>query len=53
MADDSQHGVFVNLLDNPERFTGYIGSSPGRIWRAIYSENCFKCALWRGICSLP
>lgn len=40
--DESQHGVFVNLLDNPERFTGYIGSSPGRIWRAIYSENCFR-----------
>lgn len=40
--DESNNGVFVNLLDNPERFTGYIGSSPGRIWRAMYSENCFK-----------
>ena len=35
-------GVYVNLLDNPERFTGYAGPSAGRIWKSIYEENCFN-----------
>ena len=33
--------VYVNLLRNPERFTGYEGYSARRIWDAIYGENCF------------
>ena len=33
--------VYVDLLANPERFTGYVGDSPHRIWEAIYLENCF------------
>ncbi|CAG0919955.1 unnamed protein product [Notodromas monacha] len=33
---------FVDLLINPERFTGYRGPSAHRIWRSIYEENCFK-----------
>ncbi|EDQ90965.1 uncharacterized protein MONBRDRAFT_31634 [Monosiga brevicollis MX1] len=32
---------YVNLVDNPERFTGYSGRSPAQIWKAIYGENCF------------
>jgi len=32
----------VDLLENPERHTGYEGESPQRIWRAIYEENCFQ-----------
>ncbi|CAG8637303.1 20448_t:CDS:10, partial [Racocetra persica] len=36
--------VFVNLLENPERFTGYAGASAGRVWKAIYEENCFNAA---------
>ncbi|KAJ3205993.1 hypothetical protein HDU82_004835 [Entophlyctis luteolus] len=31
----------VNLLRNPERFTGYAGDSAARVWSAIYRENCF------------
>eukprot|EP00047_Mylnosiga_fluctuans_P006372 m.246541 g.246541 ORF g.246541 m.246541 type:complete len:448 (+) comp15076_c0_seq1:484-1827(+) len=42
IEDEGHNGEYVNLLDNPERYTGYVGSSPGRIWRAMYSENCFK-----------
>lgn len=38
-AQDSQ---YVDLLLNPERFTGYVGSSAHRIWRSIYQENCFR-----------
>ncbi|KAJ1567551.1 hypothetical protein HK405_005556 [Cladochytrium tenue] len=37
-------GVYVNLLLNPERFTGYAGPSAARIWRSVYEENCFGAA---------
>ena len=33
---------FINLLLNPERNTGYGGENAGKIWRSIYSENCFN-----------
>lgn len=32
---------YVNLLENPERFTGYSGPSAQRVWQAIQQENCF------------
>lgn len=34
-------GSYVNLIDNPERFTGYAGEPAYKVWRAIYEENCF------------
>lgn len=40
--DASVDAEYVDLLLNPERFTGYKGASPWRIWKAIYEENCFK-----------
>lgn len=33
---------YVDLLLNPERYTGYKGVSAHRIWHSIYMENCFK-----------
>ncbi|EGD80870.1 oxidoreductase ERO1 [Salpingoeca rosetta] len=33
---------WVNLLDNPERFTGYSGPAARRIWDTVYSSNCFQ-----------
>lgn len=33
---------YVDLRLNPERYTGYSGHSPQRVWKAIYHENCFK-----------
>ncbi|KAI7819807.1 endoplasmic reticulum Oxidoreductin 1-domain-containing protein [Gamsiella multidivaricata] len=33
--------VYVDLRDNPERFTGYSGPSAAMVWKAIYEENCF------------
>lgn len=39
--DEGHECVYVNLLDNPERFTGYGGSQSFDVWKAIYSENCF------------
>lgn len=39
--DEGHDCVFVNLIDNPERFTGYGGAQSLDVWKAIYSENCF------------
>lgn len=39
--DDGHTCVYVNLLNNPERFTGYGGAQSFDVWKAIYSENCF------------
>lgn len=33
---------YVDLLLNPERYTGYRGESARKIWRSIYMENCFR-----------
>jgi ERO1-like protein beta len=34
--------VYVSLVNNPERFTGYIGDHANAIWKEIYRENCFS-----------
>ncbi|OQS06886.1 endoplasmic oxidoreductin [Thraustotheca clavata] len=39
--DNEDNLIYVNLLENPERFTGYSGNSAWRVWKAIYEENCF------------
>lgn len=41
MDRECDSGVFVDLIENPERFTGYVGESANRIWKSIYEENCF------------
>ncbi|XP_074311238.1 endoplasmic reticulum oxidoreductin-1 [Silene latifolia] len=41
---DNSEMTYVNLLLNPERYTGYTGPSARRIWDAVYSENCPKYA---------
>ncbi|EGZ28308.1 hypothetical protein PHYSODRAFT_353513 [Phytophthora sojae] len=33
--------TYINLLENPERYTGYSGVQAERIWKSIYEENCF------------
>jgi len=33
---------YVNLLLNPERYTGYAGDDAHKIWNSIYNENCFN-----------
>ena len=35
---DNKNGIYVDLLKNPEGYTGYQGQ---QIWTAIYKENCF------------
>ena len=32
----------VNLLKNPEGYTGYSGPSAEKVWSAIHSQNCFQ-----------
>lgn len=42
LAHAKPEGVYVDLLLNPERFTGYAGPSSSRVWQSIYLENCFS-----------
>jgi ERO1-like protein beta len=43
MEDETdQDGEYINLLKNPERYSGYAGPSAARVWSAIYNENCFS-----------
>ena len=37
LVESAKHAKWVDLLDNPERWTGYNGS---KIWTAIHDENC-------------
>lgn len=39
--DATPQGQYIDLIENPERFTGYAGDSAHNVWRAIYEENCF------------
>jgi ERO1-like protein beta len=38
----ASEGVYVSLVNNPERYTGYVGEHAGAVWREIYRENCFE-----------
>ncbi|ORZ37277.1 endoplasmic reticulum Oxidoreductin 1-domain-containing protein [Catenaria anguillulae PL171] len=40
--ETSPNGAYIDLVDNPERFTGYAGAGANAIWSAIYNENCFN-----------
>lgn len=39
--DSSPEGEYIDLVENPERFTGYAAPASHRVWNAIYQENCF------------
>ncbi|XP_013106797.1 ero1-like protein [Stomoxys calcitrans] len=42
IIDENEEGCqYVDLLLNPERYTGYKGDSAHRVWSSIYLENCF------------
>jgi len=32
----------VDLLENPEGYTGYTGPSAEKVWSAVHSKNCFQ-----------
>jgi len=34
-------GIYVDLLENVEAYTGFNGDSAKKIWSSIYNENCF------------
>ncbi|KAJ2081472.1 endoplasmic oxidoreductin-1 [Coemansia sp. RSA 988] len=37
-------GVWLDLVANPERFTGYAGAGANAVWMSIYQDNCFGVA---------
>lgn len=39
--NDDCDGVYVDLIENPERFTDYSGPSSHKIWSSIYEQNCY------------
>lgn len=41
-ADEDPESQYVNLRRNAETYTGYGGPASGRVWSAIYEENCFS-----------
>ncbi|UYV78307.1 ERO1LB [Cordylochernes scorpioides] len=53
--ENSKDLDYVDLLPNPERFTGYKGKSAHRIWKSVYEENsmCFeKRVFYRAVSGL-
>lgn len=40
-SDKGVEYTYVNLLRNPERYTGYKGEHANRIWKTIYEQKCF------------
>lgn len=42
LPEEDTEAEYVDLLLNPERYTGYRGKSANRIWHTIYLENCFR-----------
>lgn len=40
----AEKGVYVNLQQNPERYTGYRGEAAHRVWTAIKDGNYFGSA---------
>lgn len=40
--DTVQDFSYINLLANPERYTGYQGEHAHRIWDVIYSQRCWQ-----------
>ncbi|CAH0491720.1 unnamed protein product [Peronospora farinosa] len=52
-GEEEETMTYINLLENPERYTGYSGVQAERIWNAIYKENCFsppKESAFDGMC---
>lgn len=39
---ENEEYLYINLVVNPERYTGYKGEHAHRIWSAIYSQSCFS-----------
>jgi len=41
-SSGSSSAQVVDLLKNPEGYTGYTGPSAEKVWSAIHSQNCFQ-----------
>mmetsp|Transcript_19631 Transcript_19631/g.24283 ORF Transcript_19631/g.24283 Transcript_19631/m.24283 type:complete len:248 (-) Transcript_19631:1036-1779(-) len=40
--EDVDGMIYIDLIRNPEKYTGYDGEKARRVWRAIHEENCFQ-----------
>ncbi len=41
-VESTSRAEVVDLLKNPEGYTGYSGPSAEKVWSAIHSQNCFQ-----------
>ncbi|KAG1676511.1 hypothetical protein FOA52_000054 [Chlamydomonas sp. UWO 241] len=41
-GDEDEEYLYINLLSNPERYTGYQGEHAHRIWSGVYSQGCLQ-----------
>lgn len=41
-SSSSSAAQVVDLLKNPEGYTGYTGPSAEKVWSAVHSQNCFQ-----------
>jgi len=51
IENEFSEGMYVDLLENPEGYTGYSGPSATKIWDSIYKENCFMQAGAAEVCT--
>ncbi|KII73432.1 Ero1-like protein [Thelohanellus kitauei] len=42
IKDYLEDAEYVDLIKNPERFTGYAGSGSTKVWHSIFQENCLQ-----------
>eukprot|EP01086_Lenisia_limosa_P011854 TRINITY_DN3863_c0_g1_i1.p1 TRINITY_DN3863_c0_g1~~TRINITY_DN3863_c0_g1_i1.p1 ORF type:complete len:451 (-),score=82.55 TRINITY_DN3863_c0_g1_i1:7-1359(-) len=49
-VDDQDEMSYINLLENPEKYTGYSGYNSSRIWAEIYKHNCFQSGRVEEMC---
>lgn len=40
--DDSVDYSYINLMANPEKYTGYKGEHANRVWQAIYEQEALR-----------
>ena len=52
-AERQVKGAYINLLENPEGYTGYSGESPQRVWHSeLGSNGPVRLQTWQS-CSCP
>jgi len=42
LLSNNNNAQVVDLIKNPEGYTGYDGASAEKVWSAVHSQNCFQ-----------